>query len=297
MQGQRPLVVVADDFGIGPATTRGILDVAREGRVTAAVLLVNSPYAEEAVAAWMRAGRSCELGWHPCLTLDRPLLPPDAVPSLVDPSGGFCPLGRFLRRAVFGQIRAEHVAAEFRAQYQRFRDLVGRPPTVVNSHQHVALFGPVGTVLLDVLADQTPRPFVRRIGEPLGQIVAIPGAWLKRFELARRGRQLARQSARLGFPGCDVLIGVTNPPCVADERYLERWLDAARGDRVELMCHPGYRDETLVGRDCRRDDAYVKRRTHELELLRLVTFPAAVARGGFRLTAPSEISAAARLDA
>jgi predicted glycoside hydrolase/deacetylase ChbG (UPF0249 family) len=297
MQRQRPLVVVADDFGIGPATTRGILDVAREGRVTAAVLPVNSPYAEEGVDAWNRAGRPCELGWHPCLTLDRPLLPPDAVPSLVDSRGGFWSLGRFLRRVIFGRIRADHVAAEFRAQYRRFHDLVGRPPTVVNSHQHVALFGPVGSVLLDVLGEQAPRPFVRRIGEPVGQILAVPGARIKRFELARRGRRLALQSAGLGFPGCDVLIGITDPPYVADERYLERWLGAARGERVELMCHPGYRDETLIGRDCRGDDAYVTRRTHELELLRLASFPAAIARGRFRLTAPSEIAAAARLAA
>src|SRR5437588_127944 len=44
----RCLVVVADDFGIGPATSRGILDLAAKGLVTGTVLLVNSPYAEEA---------------------------------------------------------------------------------------------------------------------------------------------------------------------------------------------------------------------------------------------------------
>ena len=34
-----------------------------------------------------------QLGWHPCLTLDRPVLPRARVPSLVD-DGRFRPLGR-----------------------------------------------------------------------------------------------------------------------------------------------------------------------------------------------------------
>ena len=74
----RYLVVTADDFGIGPATSRGILDLAAEGLVTCTVLLVNSPYAAEAVDAWKATGRRLELGWHPCLTLDPPVAPPQA---------------------------------------------------------------------------------------------------------------------------------------------------------------------------------------------------------------------------
>ena len=40
---------MADDFGIGPGTSQGILDLAAAGRlVTATVLLVNSPHRESA---------------------------------------------------------------------------------------------------------------------------------------------------------------------------------------------------------------------------------------------------------
>ena len=55
MSDKRFLIVTADDFGVGPATTQGILDLAVQGRVTATVLLVNAPYAAVAVRAWMRA--------------------------------------------------------------------------------------------------------------------------------------------------------------------------------------------------------------------------------------------------
>ncbi|HJZ55659.1 MAG TPA: ChbG/HpnK family deacetylase, partial [Gemmataceae bacterium] len=147
----RHLVVVADDFGIGPESDRAILELAADGLVTSAVLLVNSPYAPAAVAAWDRAGRPVELGWHPALTIDRPVLPAERVPSLVDAEGRFWPLGRFLRRSVLGQLCPTEVAGELAAQYHRFWELVGAPPRLVNSHQHVSLFRPVTAALHELL--------------------------------------------------------------------------------------------------------------------------------------------------
>src|SRR4051812_21166676 len=98
MDATRLLLVTADDFGIGPETSRGILELAARGVVTATALLVNSPHAEDAVHAWRRAGGPADLGWHPCLTLDRPVSPPGRVPSLVDAHGRLWPLCRFLRQ-------------------------------------------------------------------------------------------------------------------------------------------------------------------------------------------------------
>src|SRR5690349_18375441 len=50
MDARRQLLVIADDFGIGPETSHAILDLGRRGRVGGTVLLVNSPHAAEAVA-------------------------------------------------------------------------------------------------------------------------------------------------------------------------------------------------------------------------------------------------------
>src|SRR5262249_32315898 len=145
----RALIVVADDFGIGPAVSQGILELAARGVVTSSVLLVNSPHAEAAVNAWRQAGCPLELGWHPCLTTDKPLLPPDHVPSLMAPDGSFWRLGRFVKRLFVSRIKSEEVQAELLAQYERFCELVGHPPTMVNMHHHVSLFQPVGFILLD----------------------------------------------------------------------------------------------------------------------------------------------------
>ena len=203
MDAPRSLVIVADDFGIGPATSRGILDLAGRGKVTATVLLVNSPYAVEAVRDWRRAGGAnyLELGWHACLTMDRPILPPSRIPSLVREDGSFLPLARFAGRLALGRVHLDEVRHELQAQYRRFTELTGQPPALVNGHHHVQVLPGIGDVLLDVLSKQRPLPYVRRLRETVPMLAAIPRARCKRLVLATLGgRFVQRQSATAAFP-------------------------------------------------------------------------------------------------
>jgi predicted glycoside hydrolase/deacetylase ChbG (UPF0249 family) len=289
VHGQRHLLVTADDYGIGPATSQGILDLAASGPVTGSVLLVNSPHAEAAVQTWRRAGEPMELGWHPCLTLDRPVLPSHQVPSLIQPDGCFWPLGRFLRLLCLGRIRHAEVEAELAAQYERYRDLLGRPPALVNTHHHVQVFPLVGTILRRILSRAAPLPYLRCVREPWHTWLRVPGARVKRIVLSLLGRQQARRQQRAGFIGNDWLAGITDPLCVADPAFLVRWLTQIPGRIVELTCHPGYLDATLIGRDCSPDDGQLQRRIHELHLLRQPSFREACERAGFTLVTPSEL--------
>jgi predicted glycoside hydrolase/deacetylase ChbG (UPF0249 family) len=281
--------VVADDFGMGPETSRGILDLAQRGAVTGTVLLVNSPYAEADVAAWRRADSRPELGWHPCLTLDAPALPAARVPSLVGPDGRFWRLGQFLPRLLRRLVRPEEIQAELLAQLRRFHDLVGEPPGLVNAHHHVQVFRPVGRILESLLAGQRPLPYFRRIREPWRLLATVPGARGKRAFLSLLGRRGSRRLARAGFPGADWHVGITDPACVADPEFFARWLRRTPGRVVELCCHPGYFDPTLVGRDCTPDDGQQMRRVRERDLLRQPSFLDACRRAGFTLAAPADL--------
>jgi predicted glycoside hydrolase/deacetylase ChbG (UPF0249 family) len=290
LDAKRYLIVTADDFGIGPATTQGILDLASRGLLTGTVLLVNSPHAEAAVRCWRQAGVPLELGWHPCLTLDRPVLPVRQVPTLVQPDGRFRQLGSFARGLCLRHICPGEIEAELRAQLQRFRDLVGRPPPLVNSHHHVQVFPPVGGILRNVLRQQRPLPYLRRVREPWSVLARVPGARGKRGFLSLLGRLDARRQCRAGFPGNDWLAGVTDPPHVADPAYLSRWLTRVPGRVVELTCHPGHLDTTLIGRDCSASDGLLLRRVRELHLLRHASFPATCRQAGFSLLTPADLS-------
>jgi predicted glycoside hydrolase/deacetylase ChbG (UPF0249 family) len=287
VNGRRSLIVIADDYGMGPATSAGILELGMAGRITGSVLLVNSPYAEQAVQAWRSHGCPFDLGWHPCLTMDLPVLPVGQVPTLVNQEGQFWSLGRFLRQVLLGRISPGEVAAELRAQYRLFLDMVGRAPALVNSHQHAHLFPPVDRALFEVLRESGIRPYVRRVQEAYGMLTKIPGARLKRSVLGELGRRGARKQQAHGFPGNDWLAGITDPPWVQRPDYLTRWLSNIPGTVVELACHPGYWDPTLIGRDCEASDGKQQRRVDELEHLRHASFPEVCRRAGFTLQSPT----------
>lgn len=279
----RYLLVIADDFGIGPNTSTGILELAQRGLVTGTVLLVNAPFAEDGVRAWNSAGRPVELGWHPCLTLDAPILPPKRVPSLVDRQGRFWPLATFLKRLLLGWIAAADIEAELRAQYQRFEELVGQRPRLVNTHHHLAVFPPVGDILLHILGQARPLPYVRRLREPWRLLWQIPGARGKRTLLNSLGRLLSRRQQQQGFPGNDWLAGITDPATLTDPHFFAHWLCRLPGEVVELTCHPGHRDPTLFGRDGSAHDGLIQRRVDEYYLLIHPSFQEACRQAGFQL--------------
>jgi predicted glycoside hydrolase/deacetylase ChbG (UPF0249 family) len=214
------------------------------------------------------------------------VLPAEQVPSLVDDQGRFWSLGRFILRLYAGQIQAHEIEAELQAQATRFRDLVGRFPTVVNSHHHVQVFAPVGAILRRILASG-PRPYMRRVREPWRLLAQIPGARAKRVLLSVLGRREACGQEQEGFPGNDWLAGITDPPWVADPDFLVRWLSRLPGRVGELTCHPGYHDDTLLGRDCTFHDGQLRRRRHELHLLQQERFLEVCRHAGWTLISPT----------
>ena len=285
---QRLLLVIADDFGIGPNTTKGILQLAAQGLVTGSALLANSPYAVEGVRKWRQQGCTLDLGWHPNLTLDSPLAPPAQVPSLIRADGTFWPLKDFLKRWLLGQLDAQEIELEWRAQLRRFIELVGHPPLFVNCHQHVGLFAPVGEILLRILSSLSVKPYGRRVQEPWPMVRYLAGARLKRAILGWLGRRQSRYLDAHCFPGNDWLAGISTPECVLDPDFFARWLAAVPGEVVELMCHPGRLDPTLLGRDCIDGDGLQQQRVNELRWLRDASFLDAVDAAGFRLISPAE---------
>jgi predicted glycoside hydrolase/deacetylase ChbG (UPF0249 family) len=167
----------------------------------------------------------------------------------------------------------------------------------VNSHHHVQVFPPIGRILIDVLNKYQPRPYVRRVVEPLSMLAAVPGARVKRSLLSLLGRRNAKMQAMQGFPGNDWLAGVTDPHCVKDPKFLTRWLGHVPGNVVELTCHPGHYDETLLGRDAVDGDGQVQRRVDEFTLLRAPSFRGVCRRIEFTRIAPRELLRASRTGA
>lgn len=156
MNTKRYLIVNADDFGQSRGVNRGIIECFENGIVTSASLMVRWPAAVEA-AAYARAHAKLSVGLH------------------VDLSEWACKNGTWfpLYEVVTLDDHAA-VAAEVMRQLERFRELLGRNPTHLDSHQHAHCKEPVRSVLKQLAQElQVPLrhydPYVRYSGEFYGQ--------------------------------------------------------------------------------------------------------------------------------
>jgi predicted glycoside hydrolase/deacetylase ChbG (UPF0249 family) len=107
---ERFLIVNADDFGASQGVNRGIIEAHQHGVVTSTSLMTTGPSAAEAVAL---------ASAHPHL----------AVGLHWDLDGEGEP------RVDYNDVTA--VRAELEAQLASFQELMGRPPTHLDSHHHV----------------------------------------------------------------------------------------------------------------------------------------------------------------
>jgi chitin disaccharide deacetylase len=207
---ERVLIVNADDFGRSPGVNRGVVRAHEQGVVTSATLMVRWPAAEEAAAYSRRS--SLSVGLH----LD---------------------LGEWEYRdgewqacyEVLEVETPEAVSEEIGRQLVRFERLTGRPPTHLDSHQHVHREDPVRAALL-------------RVGERLGVPV----------------RQFTPGIAYTGvFFGGD---GKGNPvPRAITVGALIETIESLPAGITELACHPAT--------DADHPSAYGLERIQEVETL------------------------------
>jgi predicted glycoside hydrolase/deacetylase ChbG (UPF0249 family) len=195
----RTLIVNADDLGLSPAVNAGIAAAHERGIVTSASLMVRQA-AAPAAAGYANA--------HPAL----------AVGLHVDLGQWDYVNGEWM--VAYERCAADDeaaVEAECRAQLERFRRLLGRDPTHLDSHQHVHMSEPAATVVARLAAE---------LGVPL------------------RARGIRYEGGFYGQSG----KGEPVPEAIGVERLLEI-VSALPAGWTELGCHPGLgmRDESSYG--------------------------------------------------
>jgi chitin disaccharide deacetylase len=228
------LIVNADDFGYAERISAGILRAHRDGVVTSTTLMTNAPDSQGA-AELARDTPTLDVGVHLVLTFGRPTGDVARYRTIVDRDGSFLRPKALMSR----EIDREEALTEYRAQYDKARQLMGREPTHLDTHHwvhdHPALEWAIGE-----LARET------------GAAARIH-ADAQRDRLRARGVRtpdhFAREFQYEGKVGVEQLLVL-----------LEQL--AARSGVTELMCHPGEADETLMKRS-----GYARERPTELATL------------------------------
>lgn len=232
----RRIVVNADDFGLTGGVNRAIVDAHVHGIVTSTSMMVRAPAAAAAATLSTR---------HPDL----------AVGLHVD-------LGEWAFRdgeweALYEVVDTDDTDAvrrEIDSQLATFESLLGRPPTHLDSHQHVHRTSPVAEVVAAA---------GRRLGVPVRHVGAI--AYVGSFY-----GQLADGSPYHQALEIDALLAL---------------LAALPEGTSELGCHPGYLDGL-------RDSGtmYVEERETELRVLCDQRLVAALDELGIELVSFAQVS-------
>ncbi|MFL6290580.1 MAG: carbohydrate deacetylase [Thermoanaerobaculia bacterium] len=220
------LIVTADDVGLHPGMTRGAL-AAHDGGIVTAVSVSPNGQAFEPAVELLRDRPRLDVGAHLTLVGERPLSPPETIPSLVDPDGrlhsGY-PV--FAARYALGRLHAADLETELRAQLERLL-ATGLRVVHLNSHQHLHMLPRLFEIVLR-LAQEHGISAVRIPSEP------ETGISLRALQLAGLNA-LGRRARSLG--GTDRTVGVLVAGHLNPAR-LRRCLDQVDGV-TELVCHPG----------------------------------------------------------
>lgn len=226
----RGLIVTADDFGAHPSVNAAVERAHRDGILTAASLMVGAPAAEDAIAR-ARASPGLRLGLHLVLADGASVLPPRAIPDLVDAQGRFG--GRMARDGAryfcLPRVRRQ-LALEIRAQFDAFA-ASGLPLDHVNTHKHFHLHPTILTLILDI-----GRAFglqAVRLPRETGPPGKASPAWLRPWLALLEARL---DAARIGHN--DYVAGIRQSGHFDEAALLDALCNLPTSGIGELYLHP-----------------------------------------------------------
>jgi predicted glycoside hydrolase/deacetylase ChbG (UPF0249 family) len=259
------LIVNADDYGFSEGVSRGIIEGHLQGVITSTSVMVNMPFAGEAISKAKLQASDLGLGLHLNLTWGHPVLPIADVRSLVSEEGVFWDL---LHLAV-SPPESSHIQSEIFAQFDRFTELAGGNPDHLDSHQFVTNMLPTAfTAMLELAAKhdlpiRSPKPFLDEkvvrdmISVMTGDLFDEQAiATILRYVEANREvfSELRHTRWPEHFEYHFYNMGSNKENLVAILRNLP-------SATTEIMCHAGY------GEDLANNEVYRELREKELEIL------------------------------
>ena len=244
MQGERRLIVSADDFGLSPGVNAGITRAHADGILTDASLMINGAAAADAIAL-ARATPALSVGLHLVLAHGRATLPPREIPALVDSDGLFrnheirAALGYFFTPGVRTQVRREVTA-----QIEKFL-ATGVPLSHVDGHVNIHMHPTILNILLEVAGRYGIRA-LRLTREPLTLALRLDSRHAPRkiaesltFRALAAYAQPRIAAHKVRHP--DHLFGLHQSGHVT-ESYLLALLPHLPAGTTELYCHPAVLD-------------------------------------------------------
>jgi predicted glycoside hydrolase/deacetylase ChbG (UPF0249 family) len=279
------VVFHADDFGLTRAINAGIVEACERGPLRSTSLMVTAGAAEDAAAA-ARTLPALDVGLHVTLVEERPVLPPERIPTLVDEGRFWRDHSAVFARYVAGRWNPVEARAEVAAQFVKLMAL-GLRPSHCDGHQHLHLLPKLFPAVVE-LAHANGAQFVRsQLGGPVGgegslgrRLSQLALRGISRFargRLAPDTRAEAETFVTIGFLEAGGRLTTARLLTMLDEL---RARHQSNGLVVEVMLHPGRRDRETERRYGHWHYAWER----DLELLLDPALPEGLARRGIEVT-------------
>jgi len=237
----KPLVLCADDYGLSEGVSRGILELAERGCISATSAMTN-------MEGWSRLAPDLRpltgrigVGLHLNFTTASPLSP---LPGLA-PSGSFPTLQDLLQRAFTGRLPAADIRAEIERQLDAFEQALGGPPSFVDGHQHIHVLPVIRPMLLEVLQARglTGRIWLRDPSDGIRPILRRGISANKALIVRALAIGFRRAARKAGFDTNEGFSGFSpfDSEVPAESVFRQALVDL--GPRPVVMAHPGRADD------------------------------------------------------
>ena len=131
------IIVTADDYGMCDEVDRAIDAGIENGFITTTNVMLNMETLSDAADLRTRYP-SLSVGIHWNVTTGKPISDSKTIPSLVDETGTFWPIGTFKKKYHKGKIVSTDLEKELEAQYSLFEKTCGKPD-YWNTHENSSL--------------------------------------------------------------------------------------------------------------------------------------------------------------
>ena len=247
------IIINSDDYGRTPEISRGIRESHLNGVVSSTTCMMNIPTTAHDVAVAVQETPKLGLGVHLVLTMGKPILPPESVPSIVDANGNHLKYDPFIEN--LPRLNIHEVKAEWRAQIETFIRAAGRRPDHLDSHHHSSFFTPELFRGMLEIAREYGCPIRNPIAYGNNPTAGMPGIAQPMSEHAPR--LMKEFNAR----STDTMFVNFYDEGATHEELLNI-LSKVENGTSEIMCHPGYVDEAFA-----KESVYNFQRERELKIL------------------------------
>jgi predicted glycoside hydrolase/deacetylase ChbG (UPF0249 family) len=260
----KKLIINSDDYGRTLEISRGIREAHLRGVVTSTTCMMNIPTTADDVRIALQETPDLAMGVHLVLTMGRPILPREQVPSLVDEAGNNRKYNAFVEN--IPDLNIDEVKGEWRAQIEAYVQASGRQPTHLDSHHHSSYFSPALFRAMLELAKEYNCP----IRYPLQDNDSSS----EFSETIRHAPELLNEFN----PRRPEVFYVNFYDETATKENLLSIINSVGEGTSELMCHPGYVEANFA-----KESVYNLQREKELKILTDPTIKDAIEAQGIQL--------------